>query len=311
MSSKLLDAYEIGRELGRGGFSIVYLATEKATGKQVAIKMIEKDVDVDSAEIASEFKIQRQFDCPYIVNIYDFCEEPTRFILVMEYVNGGELFDAIVNDGPYSEHDAAALVQQILIGLKVLHDNNIVHRDLKPENLILQKNDDGTTTCKISDFGLAGIFTLERMRRYCGTEGYAAPEIMRNVPYDESVDVWSLGVIVYVLLCAFRPFESEDPVELYQLVTNGELEFPSPEWDDVSLLARDFIDKMLQRTPEKRIKIDEALEHPWIQGNAPKVKLGDLHQHLKKFNVKRKLKRVTEVAKAAERLKRIAALEVE
>lgn len=306
--SSFLDAYTIGRELGRGGFSIVYLATEKATGKEVAIKVIDKDEETDSAQIATEFKIQRKFECPYIVNIYDFCEEETRYIMVMEFVNGGELFDAIVNDGPYSEHDAAVLVQQILVGLKVLHDNNIVHRDLKPENLILQKSADGTTTVKISDFGLAGMFGLERMRKYCGTEGYAAPEIMRNVPYDDSVDIWSLGVIVYVLLCAFRPFESDDPVELYQLVTQGDLEFPSPEWDEMSELSRDFISKMLQREPSKRMKIDEALEHPWIKGNAPTMKLGDLHQHLKMFNVKRKLKRVTEAAKAAERLKRIAAL---
>ncbi|KAK8866782.1 Serine/threonine-protein kinase brsk2 [Tritrichomonas musculus] len=303
-----LAPYEILKELGKGGFSIVYLAKERATGKLVAIKVIDKDVDNENA-LKTEFSIQREFESPYIVNILSYYEDESHFLLVIEYVNGGELFDAIVNEGAYSEFDAAKLVQQILIGLKVLHDNNVIHRDLKPENLLLSIDEKtGETTVKISDFGLAGIFSDEKISQYCGTEGYAAPEIMNNVPYDSSVDIWSLGVIVYILLCGFRPFESDDRYELYQQVTSGTVEFPSPEWDEISKEAIDFISQMLKIDPTKRITIEDALNHPWIAGHAPKIQLGDLRQHLKKFNLKRKLKRVANATKAAILFKKISLL---
>ena len=303
-----LAPYEILKELGKGGFSIVYLAKERATGKLVAIKVIDKDVDNENAP-KTEFSIQREFESPYIVNILSYYEDESHFLLVIEYVNGGELFDAIVNEGAYSEFDAAKLVQQILIGLKVLHDNNVIHRDLKPENLLLSIDEKtGETTVKISDFGLAGIFSDEKISQYCGTEGYAAPEIMNNVPYDSSVDIWSLGVIVYILLCGFRPFESDDRYELYQQVTSGTVEFPSPEWDEISKEAIDFISQMLKIDPTKRITIEDALNHPWIAGHAPKIQLGDLRQHLKKFNLKRKLKRVANATKAAILFKKISLL---
>lgn len=306
---QFLEPYEIIKELGKGGFSIVYLAKEKATGRLVAIKVIEKD-DENTTALKTELSIQREFESPYIVNILSYFEDESHFLLVIEYVNGGELFDAIVNNGAYSEFDAAKMVQQILIGLKVLHDNNVIHRDLKPENLLISVDDaTGETTVKISDFGLAGIFSDEKISQYCGTEGYAAPEIMNNVPYDSSVDIWSLGVIVYILLCGFRPFESDDRYELYQQVTSGKVEFPSPEWDDISKEAIDFVSSMLKIDPAQRITIENALNHPWIAGHAPKVQLGDLRNHLKKFNLNRKLKRVANATKAAIMFKKLSLLD--
>jgi serine/threonine protein kinase len=300
-----LEKYNIERLLGRGGFGSVYLATDKTTGQQVAIKEIEAG-PTGVVPIESEWSIQKQFDCPYIVNIYDAYSEPSRYLLVMEYVNGGELFDSIVNNGAFSESSAATLVQQVLIGLKVLHSNKVVHRDLKPENLLLNFAPDGSFTCKICDFGLAGIFGDKRMNAYCGTTGWAAPEIMKNVPYNASVDIWSLGCIVYALLSATRPFDTDDEYELYEMVTSADIDYDREELDGVSDGAKDLMKKMLTADAHKRISIDAALQHPWIKGNAPNVKLDNLHQHLKIYNVKRKLKRVMEVARAAARLAALA-----
>jgi serine/threonine protein kinase len=306
--SPFLEAYTIKEKLGQGGYSVVYRAINNTTKQEVALKVIEKIPGPDSAAATAEFKIQQQFDCPYIVNIYDMVEEANRYLLVIEYVSGGELFDAVVNDGPFSEHDAATLVQQMLIGLKVLHDAHVVHRDLKPENVLLAKSPTGGLTVKLSDFGLAGIFSGNKLKTYCGTVAYAAPEIIRNIPYDPSIDIWSLGCIVFVLLSGGQPFYDPDEYETAQMILLGELDFDTEEWDAVSDLGKEFVRKMIQVNPQKRISIEDALNHPWIAGNAPKVKLDDLHKHLKIWNVKRKLKRVADVSMAAQRLARLAEL---
>jgi calcium/calmodulin-dependent protein kinase-4/calcium/calmodulin-dependent protein kinase I len=141
---------------------------------------------------------------------------------------------------------------------------------------------------------------------YCGTTGWAAPEIMKNVPYDASVDVWSLGCIMYALLTATRPFDTDDDEELYDMVVNGQIDYDTPEMKPVSALAKDLLHKMLAVDPTRRTSVENGLAHPWIKGNAPDVKLDSLHQCLKIYNVKRKLKRVAQLAKAAQRLSMLA-----
>ena len=306
---KFMEPYQVEKEIGQGGFSRVYLATRKADGKQFAVKVIANDDNTQNENVLRELKIQSEFDSPYIVNIYDSYQDGKQIVLIIEYINGGELFDAIVKRGSYSEKEAADLIQQVLLGLKILHTNNVTHRDLKPENLLLMENPDGTTTVKISDFGLAGLFEKNaQMNTYCGTEGYAAPEIMQNIPYDQTVDIWSLGVIIYIILSGFRPFEADDRYELYQQVIKADYEFFSPEWDTISNEAKDLIFRMLKVNPKERISIDEALNHPWIKGNAPSVKLGDLHSHMRKYNLKHKLKRTLNAAKAANQFLHLASL---
>jgi serine/threonine protein kinase len=306
--SPFLKDFTIKEKLGQGGYSVVYRAINNTTQEVVALKVIQKLPGAESDAATAEFKIQQRFDCPYIVNIYDMVEEADRFLPVIEYVSGGELFDAVVNDGPFSEHDAARLVQQMLIGLKVLHDSHVVHRDLKPENVLLGKSATGDLTVKLSDFGLAGIFSGDKLKSYCGTVAYAAPEIIRNIPYDPSIDIWSLGCIVFVLLSGGQPFYDPDEYETAQLILMGELDFDTEEWDAVSDLGKAFVKRMIQVNPQKRISIEDALNHSWITGNAPNVKLDDLHKHLKIWNVKRKLKRVADMSMAAQRLARLAEL---
>ena len=289
-ASRILERYEIIKEIGQGGFSKVYLGKEKETGKEVAIKVISKTVDL--TDVIKEMQIQREFESPYIVNILALAERDTDLILVMEYVNGGELFDAIIQHGSFSENDAALLIQQVLIGIKVLHDHGVIHRDLKPENLLISVDDEGHQTVKIADFGLAGLIDSQAdMKKFCGTEGYAAPEIMKNTPYDASVDMWSLGVIVFILLSGFKPFDAESQSELYDLVVNADYEFFSPEFDDISDAAKDFISKLLKVEPSERMTVEQALQHPWLTGHAPAVKLDKLNTHLRKFNAKKKMRR--------------------
>lgn len=305
-ATDFMAPYTIIKELGRGAFSIVYLAKERSTEKLVAIKVIEKDEETEDA-VKKECSIQRQFESPYIVNIIAYFEDKEKFILVIEYVNGGELLDAILKNGVYTEFDAATIIQQTLVGLKILHDNNVIHRDLKPENILLEIDETTKkTTAKISDFGLADLFSEKKLVQYCGTEGYAAPEIMLHIPYDKSVDVWSLGVIVYVLLSGSLPFDAEDSFTLTKQICKCQPDFTSSKWSNISKCAVDFIQKMLQFEPEKRITVDEALKHEWITGNALKIELGDLREHLRKFNLQRKLKRVTNAAKVGLLMKKLS-----
>lgn len=306
---EFIAPYEIVKELGRGGFSIVYLAKERSTGKLVAIKVIDKGDENEDA-LKKELSIQRQFESPYIVNIYSYFEDSEHFILIIEYINGGELFDSIIQKGVFDEHDAANVIQQTLVGLKILHDNHVIHRDLKPENLLLSIDEStGETTVKISDFGLADLFSDSKLVQYCGTEGYAAPEIMLHTPYDTSVDIWSLGVILYVLLSGTLPFDAEDTFELTKQICRCQLDFTKPEWSNISKSAIDLIQQMLQFEPGQRITVENALKHDWITGNAPKVELGDLREHLKKFNLQRKLKRVANAAKAGIRFQKLSLLD--
>ena len=228
----------------------------------------------------------------------------------MEYANGGQLFNKM-SQYSYSESDAAKFVQQILIGLKVLHYNNIIHRDLKPENLLLSKDyNTGETTIKISDFGLAGILSSEKIfSEFCGTTHYTAPEIIDNKPYDSSVDIWSLGVIVYAILSGSYPFSGESDQDLKLNILMTEPKFDSYQWNEISEDAVDFIKKILKFDPKDRITIDEALNHPWLTGNAPKIELDDLRKHLTKFNLNEKIKNIGNRAKAAIKLRNLISKE--
>lgn len=145
---------------------------------------------------------------------------------------GGELFEHIVTKGTYSERDAATIIRQILKAVVYMHSNGIAHRDLKPENLLIMG--DENEIIKVSDFGLSKDFNMETLRTSCGTPDYVAPEVLLGMPYDNSVDIWSVGVIAYVLLCGFPPFYGRDEQEVFSKILKAEYSFPSPDWDDIS-----------------------------------------------------------------------------
>lgn len=173
-------------------------------------------------------------------------------------VTGGELFDKIVEYEYYTEKDAADLVYQITSIVKYLHDKKITHRDLKPENLLFE--DESAKKLKLCDFGLAEKFVDGKlMFDIVGSPTYMAPEIMENKGYDKSVDMYSIGVIMYILLCGYPPFEPEEGII--------ELEFPSPEWDNISQSVKDVITLLLDNDSKKRLTAEELLKHPWVSGD--------------------------------------------
>ncbi|XP_013205074.1 calcium/calmodulin-dependent protein kinase type IV [Microtus ochrogaster] len=224
--------------------------------------------------------------------------------LVLELVTGGELFDRIVEKGYYSERDAADAVKQILEAVAYLHENGIVHRDLKPENL-LYATPAPDAPLKIADFGLSKIVEHQvLMKTVCGTPGYCAPEILRGCAYGPEVDMWSVGIITYILLCGFEPFYDERGDQfMFRRILNCEYYFISPWWDEVSLNAKDLVRKLIVLDPKKRLTTFQALQHPWVTGKAANfVHMDTAQKKLQEFNARRKLKAAVKAVVASSRL---------
>jgi len=265
---KLEDKYEVGKELGRGGFSIVKKGKNKKTGEEVAIKCInKKNLKKDELQLLTrEINIMQKLRHKSIIQLIDIFETPNDLFLVLELVSGGELFDQIVERGSYSESDAANLIRQVLEGIAYMHRHGVVHRDLKPENLLCAS----ANVIKIADFGLSKDVESGNLQTSCGTPSYVAPEVLLGGQYDNEVDIWSIGVITYVLLCGFTPFYGDNQRQLFERILHAKFDFPSPEWDDVSATAKDFVSKLLVVNPADRLSAEQAQTHPWIVEQAPK-----------------------------------------
>jgi len=284
------DFYVIEKELGRGTFSIVKEATQKATGAKFALKFIDKKfVDRDDLILLSrEIEIMKKVSHPNVLSLKEIFETATTLSLVMELVTGGELFFKIVERGSYSEKDASDIVRQIVHGVQYLHTLGIAHRDLKPENLLVSVQE-GKETIKIADFGLSKIFAGgQQLETSCGTPDYAAPEVLTGeTAYDKSVDLWSVGVITYVLLCGYPPFYATSQPALFEKIINARYDFPEPEWTYISDTAKDFIKNLLVLKSAKRLTAEECLEHPFLLGGAGSQSL-NIESSISRYNVRRK-----------------------
>lgn len=263
------DKYELGKELGRGGFSVVREAVNKITKEKVAVKFIEKKfVDQEELKLLQrEIDIMARVQHKNVLRLFEIFDTASQLSLVMELVNGGELFYKIVDKGSYSEMEARDIVRQLVEGVDYLHNQGIAHRDLKPENLLCSELDDGKMVIKIADFGLSKAFNGENaLETSCGTPDYAAPEVLRmDGAYDKSVDLWSIGVITYVLLCGFPPFYGKSQAQLFEKILNADFEFPEPEWTNISAEAKDFINHLLILDVKQRYNTKQCLEHPWLK----------------------------------------------
>jgi len=281
----ITDKYIIQDELGRGAFSIVKLAVEKSTGIKYAVKIINKSkVEQDLARLATEMEILKKVQHPNIIALKEIIDTKSCLFIVTEVVSGGELFDKIVELGQYTEKDASILVSKIVSAIDYLHSINIVHRDLKPENLLL-KDSESISEVKLADFGLSKIVgTKVMMQTACGTPGYVAPEVLTAQGYDKEVDMWSIGVITYILLCGFPPFYNENLPELFEQILKAEYDFPEEYWKDISEGGKDFIRKLLVVDPSKRLTSKQALNHSWLAGNAPTKQLpAKFNQELNRY----------------------------
>jgi calcium/calmodulin-dependent protein kinase I len=205
-------------------------------------------------------------DHPNIVRLFEIFDEDNILYLVMEIMKGGELFDRIVEKESYTEKEACETIRPLVDAIRYCHDNGIIHRDLKPENLLYETTEE-TSIIKISDFGLARFCENELAFTAAGTPGYVAPELVEGKGYGKEVDYWSLGVILYVMLCGYPPFYDENNTVLFQKILNLDYEFASPYWDEISDSAKDLIKHILTRDPAERYDAEQILNHPWIVGD--------------------------------------------
>jgi len=293
--------YKVIKPIGEGKFSTVFLAKHRETRKKYAVKHVDKhDEEFSKALLESEVAIMKAIHHPNVVRLYDVFDSDDSFCMVLEYVKGGELFDMIVDHGAYGEADARAIMSQILEAVRYLHENGIVHRDLKPENLLCAQKKDGRLVVKIADFGLSKIVDDNViLATACGTPGYVAPEVLEQESaegYTSEVDMWSCGVILYILLCGFPPFYEEEMPALFDQILEGRYDYPSPYWDTVSESAKNLIDHLLVVDPTSRMTAEEALAHPWISGTAASTDaLESFPEQLARWNARRKLKAAVRV----------------
>ncbi|KAF6742784.1 kinase-like domain-containing protein [Ephemerocybe angulata] len=261
-----LGEYTVTQDIAEGTFGKVKMAIHTITGHKVAMKYISKAViqrEKTKTRVRREFEYMRTLRHPHIIKLYEVISTPTDIIFVLEYA-GGELFNYIVTHGRMSEQRARRFFQQIIHGIEYSHRLKIVHRDLKPENVLL----DDDLNVKIADFGLSNeISDGDFLTTSCGSPNYAAPEVIRGGVYaGPEIDVWSSGVILYVMLCGRLPFEDDDVQVLFQKITQGTFHLPSSLGHD----ARDLITQMLAVDPVKCITIQKILEHPFYKTDLPR-----------------------------------------
>ncbi|XP_032845924.1 serine/threonine-protein kinase DCLK2 isoform X2 [Tyto alba] len=269
-SSTILEKYKVGKVIGDGNFAVVKECVERSTGKEFALKIIDKAKCCGKEHlIENEVSILRQVKHPNIIMLIEEMDTPTELYLVMELVKGGDLFDAITSSTKYTERDGSAMVYNLASALKYLHGLNIVHRDIKPENLLVCEYSDGTKSLKLGDFGLATVVEGP-LYTVCGTPTYVAPEIIAETGYGLKVDIWAAGVITYILLCGFPPFRSENNLQedLFDQILVGKLDFPSPYWDNITDSAKELISLMLHVNAEARYTAAQILSHPWVSDDA-------------------------------------------
>ncbi|KAG0053407.1 hypothetical protein BGZ83_001173 [Gryganskiella cystojenkinii] len=268
MHPTLLELFTItDHVLGVGTFATVKEIKLKSTGKSYALKIIMKSSLSDKvAMLETEINVLSRVRHPNCVSLLELFETEDAVYLVTDLAAGGELFDQLLKKGYYTEGDAARLVREILLGVEYLHSLDIVHRDLKPENLLFADKSE-TARLMITDFGLSKVLTNgnDVLMTACGTPGYVAPEVLEQVGHGKPVDMWSVGVIAYTLLCGYTPFWGEDQSALFDHIMTGEHQYEDTYWKDISALAKSFIDTLLIRPAERRYTATQALAHPWFR----------------------------------------------
>ncbi|XP_063074518.1 death-associated protein kinase 3 [Engraulis encrasicolus] len=264
--------YDMGEELGSGQFAIVRKCREKSTGNEFAAKFIKKRRlsssrrGVSREEIEREVNILREIQHSNIITLHDIFENKTDVILILELVSGGELFDFLAEKESLTEEEATQFLKQILDGVNYLHSKQIAHFDLKPENIMLLDKNVPNPRIKLIDFGIAHqIKAGNEFKNIFGTPEFVAPEIVNYEPLGLEADMWSIGVITYILLSGASPFLGETKQETLTNISAVNYDFDEEYFSNTSELAKDFIRRLLVKDPKKRMTICDSLEHPWIK----------------------------------------------
>ncbi|PHU05318.1 Calcium-dependent protein kinase 7 [Capsicum chinense] len=291
------EKYIIDRELGRGEFGVTYLCIDRKNRDLLACKSISKRklrTAVDVEDVRREVAIMKHLPMDSsIVSLKEACEDDNAVHLVMELCEGGELFDRIVARGHYTERAAVAVTRTIMEVVEVCHKHGVIHRDLKPENF-LYANKKENSPLKAIDFGLSIFFKPgEKFSEIVGSPYYMAPEVLKR-NYGPEIDIWSAGVILYILLCGVPPFWAESEQGVAQAILRGAIDFKREPWPSISDSAKNLVRQMLEPDPKLRLTAKQVLEHPWLQNakKAPNVPLGDMvKSRLKQFALMNRFKR--------------------
>jgi serine/threonine protein kinase len=272
------ELYTLGTLIHSGQTAKVNECTHKRTNKIYAVKVIErkqpsrKSVKRTMAEmVLREVAILDSLKHPNIMEIKELFEDDDYFYLVMERMHGGDVFEKLCEIKKYNEHDARLLTKSLLQATQFFHAQNVAHRDLKPQNLLL-KSKDNPYDIVISDFGFScRVHHPMSLTTRCGTPTYVAPEVLKNAPYDQSVDMWSIGVIIYVLLCGYPPFVDQNQSELFRRIRMSNWKFRGEEWEAISDDAKDLIRGLLVANPIQRLTAAKALQCNWLRDDSPQI----------------------------------------
>ncbi|KAL1890576.1 Calcium/calmodulin-dependent protein kinase type I [Ceratocystis pirilliformis] len=303
--------YQVGKTLGAGSYSVVKECFHIETGRNYAVKVINKRLMAGREHmVRNEIEILSRVSMGHqnILTLVDYFESMNNLYLVTDLALGGELFDRICRKGNYDESDASELIRSTLSAVSYLHDHGIVHRDLKPENLLFRTPEDNSDLL-IADFGLSRVMDERKfhvLTTTCGTPGYMAPEIFRKSGHGKPVDIWAIGVITYFLLCGYTPFDRDTDFEEMQAILNAEYKFePAEYWNGVSEGAKDFIQQCLTIDPSKRPTAHEAMQHPFVTGESQQgMQIDDrLHIIRRNFNARRKLHTAIDTIRAINKLR--------
>mmetsp|Transcript_15077 Transcript_15077/g.21516 ORF Transcript_15077/g.21516 Transcript_15077/m.21516 type:complete len:524 (-) Transcript_15077:323-1894(-) len=271
---EMLKKYELREVLGVGSTSTCHRCVRRSSGRSYACKVIDKKhIEQQFRGMISQFQTEiealRSLKHPNIIKLYDVYATDDKIYIVMELMQGGELFDYVVKKGTLNEEEASHIVRQIVNALVYMHDKNIIHRDLKPENLLLVRQPRGfhDAEVKIIDFGLSKHMNAPITSSFLGTAGYLAPEMLQRREYSKSVDAWALGVIVFVLLCGCLPFDDDSNFIPSDATIRAKFKLRFPRWAvNISPSAKDLLFKLLDINPRTRCTAEDALQHPWVKG---------------------------------------------
>ncbi|KAK7290395.1 hypothetical protein RIF29_04791 [Crotalaria pallida] len=271
----LMQKYELGRFLGQGNFAKVYHSRNLKTGQSVAIKVLNKEMVIKvgmTEQIKREIAIMHRLRHPNVVQLHEVMASKTKIYFVMDVVKGGELFDK-VSKGKLKEEVARKYFQHLIDAVDYCHSRGVYHRDLKPENLLLDENGD----LKVSDFGLSALFESRKidglLHTTCGTPAYVAPEVIKKKGYDGAkADIWSCGVILYVLLAGYLPFNDKNLMQMYRKIIKGD--FKCPPWFQAD--ARRLLRRILDPNPKTRITIDKIMESSWFRKGYKKIEASQI-----------------------------------